>query len=91
MTMARTSSKDNARTRAARGEIAYQGMNFVRQDLRLAIYLRDGLACVWCGQGIEDGIKFTLDHVVPHVDFREESNAKNCLLPRRTRHQLRAD
>jgi hypothetical protein len=46
---------------------------------------------VWCGQGIEDGIKFTLDHVVPHVDFREESNAKNCLLPRRTRHQLRAD
>lgn len=40
------------------------GMNWIRQDARLAIYLRDGLACVWCGQGIEDGVKFTLDHVV---------------------------
>ena len=26
----------------------WQGMNFVRKDLRLAIYLRDGMACVWC-------------------------------------------
>ena len=25
----------------------YQGMNWCRKDLRLAIYLRDGMACMW--------------------------------------------
>lgn len=44
----------------------WQGMNWIRQDKRLAIYLRDGLACVWCGQGIEDGITLSLDHITPH-------------------------
>lgn len=28
--------------------------------------MRDGLACVYCGQGIEDGAQFTLDHLMPH-------------------------
>lgn len=46
----------------------HKGMNWIRQDKRLAIYLRDGLACVWCGQAIEDGIQLTLDHVQPHVE-----------------------
>ena len=45
----------------------WQGMNFVRKDLRLALYLRDGMACVWCGATLEDGAKLTLDHVVPHA------------------------
>jgi len=43
-----------------------QGMNWIRPGKRLAIYLRDGLACAYCGQGIEDGIKLTLDHLTPH-------------------------
>jgi hypothetical protein len=41
-------------------------MNWLRKEKRLAIYLRDGLACAYCGTGLEDGIKLTLDHVVPH-------------------------
>ena len=41
-------------------------MNWIRPAKRLAIYLRDGLACVWCGEGIEDGAKLTLDHILPH-------------------------
>ena len=44
----------------------YQGMNWVRPTTRLAIYLRDGLACVYCGDGIEQGVMLTLDHVQPH-------------------------
>jgi hypothetical protein len=60
MTMARS-------TRSA----DWQGMNWIRQDKRLAIYLRDGLACVWCGQAVEDGIKLTLDHIIPDVDGGE--------------------
>jgi len=30
------------------------GMNFVRQDLRLALYLRDGCACGYCNSSISD-------------------------------------
>lgn len=32
---------------------------------RLAVYLRDGLACVWCGETAEDGASLTLDHLTP--------------------------
>ena len=51
----------------ARGQGAqYQGANWVRREKRLALYLRDGLACVYCGEGVEDGVVLTLDHLVPH-------------------------
>jgi 5-methylcytosine-specific restriction endonuclease McrA len=43
--------------------IKNQGMNWISQHRRLAIYLRDNLSCVYCGKGIEDGIKLTLDHL----------------------------
>ena len=43
-----------------------QGMNWLSKKKRLAIYLRDGLACCYCGEGIEDGAKLTLDHLLPH-------------------------
>lgn len=43
----------------------WKGMNWLRQDKRLAIYLRDGLACMWCGQAVEDGAMLTVDHVKP--------------------------
>ncbi len=44
-----------------------QGMNWIRQSTRLAIYLRDGLACAWCGAAAEDGAQLTLDHLVAHA------------------------
>jgi hypothetical protein len=43
-----------------------QGMNWLRPEKRLAIYLRDGLACCYCCAGIEDGTVLTLDHLTPH-------------------------
>lgn len=43
----------------------WKGMNWVRQSTRLAIYLRDGLSCVYCGASVEEGTQLTLDHVVP--------------------------
>ena len=43
-----------------------QGMNWCRPGTRLAIYLRDGMACAWCGATVEDGARLTLDHVRPH-------------------------
>lgn len=45
---------------------SWNGMNWIRQEKRLAIYLRDGCACMYCGSGIEDGSILSLDHVKPH-------------------------
>jgi hypothetical protein len=47
-----------------RGANGAHGMNWLPPWRRLAIYLRDGLACCWCGLTIEDGIKLTLDHAL---------------------------
>jgi len=44
----------------------WQGMNWCRPATRLAIYLRDGMACVYCGKGAEDGVVLTLDHCKPY-------------------------
>ena len=43
-----------------------QGMNWIRREKRLAIYLRDGVACVYCGTGVEEGGRLSLDHLVPY-------------------------
>ena len=42
----------------------WNGAKWITRLKRLAIYLRDGLACVWCGIGFEAGVVFTLDHLV---------------------------
>lgn len=43
-----------------------QGMNWISQHKRLAIYLRDGLACCYCGAAVADGAQLTLDHLKPY-------------------------
>jgi len=57
-----------------------QGMNWIRPVKRLAIYLRDGLACAYCGEGIEAGVKLTLDHLLPHSHggSNHEGNLVTC-------------
>jgi len=56
-----------------------QGMNWIRPEKRLAIYLRDGLACVWCGATVEDD-RLTLDHLKPYSKggSHEASNLVTC-------------
>jgi 5-methylcytosine-specific restriction endonuclease McrA len=41
--------------------------NWIRKAMRLAIYLRDRMTCVYCGVSLLDTNPFdiTLDHVVP--------------------------
>lgn len=43
-----------------------QGQHWISDPKRLSIYLRDGLACCWCGESIEQGAKLTLDHLTPY-------------------------
>lgn len=57
-----------------------QGMNWIRPVKRLAIYLRDGLSCCYCGEGIEQGAKLTLDHLTPYSKGgnNAETNLVTC-------------
>lgn len=49
--------------------------NWIRPETRLAVYLRDGLCCVYCGAyGPDEGL--TLDH----VDGRAAGNATSNLV-----------
>ena len=61
-------------------KIRTQGMNWIRKEKRLAIYMRDGLACAYCGSSIEDGYQLTLDHLVPysHGGSNKETNLVTC-------------
>ena len=51
---------------SAKPEKRTQGMNWLSKPKRLSIYLRDGLACAYCGSTLEDGSKLTLDHLTPY-------------------------
>lgn len=55
-------------------------MNWIRKEKRLAIYLRDGMACCYCGAGVEDEVKLTLDHLLPHAKggTNEANNLVTC-------------
>jgi len=64
----------------ARGKGNYQGMNWIRQEKRLAIYLRDGLSCAYCGASVEQGAQLSLDHIIPHSEggSNKETNLVTC-------------
>lgn len=50
------------------------GMNWIRQEKRLALYMRDNFACVYCGLGIEElDVPLSLDHVI-HRGGNDPSN-----------------
>lgn len=64
----------------ARGKGNWQGMNWISQPKRLAIYLRDGCACAYCGASVEQGTILSLDHVKPHSKggSNHETNLVTC-------------
>jgi 5-methylcytosine-specific restriction endonuclease McrA len=45
------------------------GSKWIRPERRLAIYLRDGFACVYCGRDLRDADprEVTLDHLRPRI------------------------
>lgn len=57
-----------------------QGMNWIAKDKRLAIYIRDGMACAYCGSGLEEGAQLTLDHLTPRSQggTHSETNLVTC-------------
>ena len=80
-TATKTTKTASPKARDARSRGDYQGMNWIRQDKRLAIYLRDGMACAYCGAGAEvEGVSMSLDHVKPHSNggSNSERNLVTC-------------
>lgn len=55
---------------------------WIRRTKRLSIYLRDGFACMYCGQGAEQGANLTLDHIKPTSKggTNDESNLLTCCM-----------
>jgi 5-methylcytosine-specific restriction endonuclease McrA len=57
--------------------IANNGGKWISQKKRHAIYKRDDLCCVYCGNGPEDSI-LTLDHLIPQ-ELGGENEVKNLV------------
>ena len=58
--------------------VANGGGKWIAPKKRRAIYIRDDLRCVYCSAGIEDGVEFTLDHVVP-CELGGDNSAQNLV------------
>lgn len=56
----------------------WNGMKWITHKRRLAIYLRDGLACCYCRRSITEEIKLTLDHFIP-VSRGGSNRTKNLI------------
>lgn len=61
---------------------AGSGGHWVRDTTRLAIYLRDGCACAYCGASLEQGALLSLDHLRPasHGGQNAPTNLVTCCL-----------
>jgi hypothetical protein len=57
--------------KAARGD-----RRAISEKLRYEVLNRDGFRCKACGQGIDDGVKLQIDHIVP-VDWGGENDISN--------------
>lgn len=60
-----------------------QGSKWIGRDKRLAIYLRDGMACMFCGAGVETLSRpLTLDHLLACElgGSNEATNLVTCCL-----------
>jgi len=49
-------------------------MNWIRQDLRIAIYLRDGFTCLYCYRAKFRPSELQIDHIVPAASGERDDN-----------------
>lgn len=54
----------------------WQGSKWIRPERRYAIYVRDGFACVWCG---DTTAILTLDHLFPRNRHPWDNSARNLV------------
>lgn len=69
----------------------WNGAKWIRRERRLALYMRDGLACVYCGSGLEDeGVTLSLDHIIP-VSRGGDNRSRNLVTSCRKCNSVRGD
>ena len=56
----------------------WQGSHWIRPEKRERIYQRDSCRCVYCGAQAGDGVRLTLDHVIPRC-LGGENSAENLV------------
>lgn len=58
------------------------GSKWIRPEKRLAIYARDGFACLYCGETADEGAQLSLDHVQPRElgGTHHETNLVACCI-----------
>lgn len=74
------SAAQTTRREAGSRKAKHYGSKWIRPEKRLAIYLRDGMACAYCGAGAEDEVGLSLDHITPWIQggSNHESNLITC-------------
>ncbi len=64
---------------------SWMGMNWIRKEKRLAIYIRDGFSCQCCGQDLRNSApgQISLDHLRPRSQngSNHESNLMTICTP----------
>ena len=69
----------------------WNGAKWIRRERRLALYMRDGLACVYCGSCLEgNGVTLSLDHIVP-VSSGGGNGSRNLVTSCRKCNSVRGD
>lgn len=68
------------------GQHQPKGGNWINKSIRLAIYLRDGFACIYCGKDMraENPVNVTLDHLIS----RSENNGEELIIRRGISHLI---
>lgn len=68
------------------------GSKWIRPVKRLAVYLRDGFRCAYCGRDLHDSppADVTLDHLLPRC-FGGSNDAENLVTACRSCNSQRAD
>ncbi len=69
---------------------------WIRPNTRLAIYDRDGFACIYCGRGVEDKITLSLDHIITRSMYRSlglrvDNSSRNLITACRSCNSKRRD
>lgn len=68
------------------------GSKWIRPEKRLALYIRDGFGCAYCGRDLKDARpeEVTLDHLLPRIKGGDNS-ASNLVTACRSCNSSRGD
>jgi len=81
------------KARKPKGYKKMNGGSWIRKEKRLAIYIRDGFICVYCGTDLRDAKRFdiNLDHVICRGEKGSTNDPTNLVTACRSCNSSRQD